>query len=169
VEKPWLAAVDAHAIGGGCQLLLVMDYVVAERGSILTLPARREGIIPGAANLRLARFIGDRAARRTLLMDQPIPLEGDTGRRLVDEVVAAEQLSRAVQVATEALLSAGTVSLAAHRKALRIAQEPVQQFREYMSHFALAQADCHFSPALLDNLERNWLARGRHRATALPV
>lgn len=162
VEKPWIAAVDSHAIGGGCQLLLVMDYIVAERGSVLSLPARKEGIIPGAANLRLPRFIGDRAARRTLFMDQPIRLESTEGRYLVDEVVEADQIAGAVQVAADALLSAGAVSFAAHRKALRIAQEPVQQFREYMSHFALAQADCHFGPALLENLERNWLRNGVH-------
>src|SRR5262245_163020 len=51
VEKPWIAAVEAFAIGGHCQLLLVMDYVLAERGAFLTLPARKEGIIPGAANM----------------------------------------------------------------------------------------------------------------------
>src|SRR5207237_132435 len=50
VEKPWVAAVEKFAIGGHCQILLVMDYVLAERDAFLTLPARKEGIIPGAAN-----------------------------------------------------------------------------------------------------------------------
>jgi thioesterase DpgC len=53
VEKPWIAAVDTFAIGGGCQHLLVMDYVLADADAYLTLPARKEGIIPGMANLRL--------------------------------------------------------------------------------------------------------------------
>ena len=73
VEKPWIAAVESFAIGGGCQLLLVMDYVLAERGAYFNLPARKEGIIPGAANLRLPRFVGDRMARRGILFDQPVP------------------------------------------------------------------------------------------------
>src|SRR5262249_2013336 len=42
-EKPWIAVVDTFAIGGGCQHLLVMDYVLAEAGAYLTLPARKEG------------------------------------------------------------------------------------------------------------------------------
>ena len=46
-EKPWIAAVDTFAIGGACQFLLVMDYVIAEQGSYFVLPARKEGIIPG--------------------------------------------------------------------------------------------------------------------------
>ena len=45
-EKPWIAAVEAFAIGGGCQLLLAMDHVLAERSSFFSLPARKEGIIP---------------------------------------------------------------------------------------------------------------------------
>src|SRR5581483_10549873 len=63
LEKPWMAVVEAFAIGGGCQLLLVMDYVIAEAGSYFSLPARKEGIIPGCANMRLPRFIGERQAR----------------------------------------------------------------------------------------------------------
>jgi thioesterase DpgC len=39
IEKPWIAAVDAFAIGGGCQCLLAMDYVVAAGDAYLTLPA----------------------------------------------------------------------------------------------------------------------------------
>src|SRR5205823_2266202 len=57
IEKPFLAAVEAWAIGGACQWLLVMDLVVAERNSYFSLPARNEGIIPGCAPLRLPRFI----------------------------------------------------------------------------------------------------------------
>ena len=66
LEKPWIAAVEAFAIGGHCQALLVMDYVLAERSAFLTLPARKEGIIPGAANMRLPRFTGDRIARQAI-------------------------------------------------------------------------------------------------------
>ncbi len=63
-EKPWIAAVDSFAIGGACQILLVMDRVIAETGSYFNLPARKEGIIPGCANLRLPaiRRRADRAA-----------------------------------------------------------------------------------------------------------
>ena len=44
-----------------------MDHVIATRGARLYLPARKEGIIPGASNLRLPRFVGDRAARQAIL------------------------------------------------------------------------------------------------------
>ena len=66
-EKLWIGAVETYAIGGACQLLHVMDHVIAERGARLFLPARKEGIIPGASNLRLARAVGDRLARQAIL------------------------------------------------------------------------------------------------------
>ncbi len=87
IEKPWLAAIDGFAIGGGCQLLLVMDYIVAASDAYMTLPARKEGIIPGAANLRLTRFTGDRIAppgdpRRPRRLD----CEHAEGQLVCDEV-----------------------------------------------------------------------------------
>ena len=66
-EKLWIAAVETYAIGGACQLLHVVDHVIATRGSRLYLPARKEGIIPGASNLRLPRSVGDRLARQAIL------------------------------------------------------------------------------------------------------
>jgi thioesterase DpgC len=65
IEKLWIGAVEGFAIGGGCQLLLALDYVLAANDAYMTLPARKEGIIPGAANLRLWRFTGDRIASST--------------------------------------------------------------------------------------------------------
>lgn len=37
IEKPWLAAVDTVAIGGHCQILLMMDYVIAAADALMTL------------------------------------------------------------------------------------------------------------------------------------
>jgi thioesterase DpgC len=161
IEKPWISAVDVHAIGGGLQLLLVMDYVIAEQGASLSLPARKEGIIPGAANLRLPRMVGEREARRAIVMDCVVSAGSADARGFVDEVVPAAQMDLAIDRAVVTLLSSGLVSFAATRKALRIAQEPASIFLDYMSHFALAQAECHFSSALVRNLEYHWTQRGR--------
>src|SRR6185295_12276075 len=65
-EKPWVAGVEAFAIGGGCQYLLTMDYTVAASDAYMALPARKEGIIPGAANMRMPRFVGDRITRQAI-------------------------------------------------------------------------------------------------------
>ena len=80
VEKLWIGAIDTFAIGGHCQAALVMDYVVAASDAFLTLPARKEGIIPGFANLRLPRFVGDRMARQAILYERKLPCDSPEGR-----------------------------------------------------------------------------------------
>ena len=148
-------------------MLLVMDHVIAAHGSVVSLPAGKEGILPGAASLRLARMVGERCARRALMLDQPLLDETVRTSPLVDQMVPQEAISTAIASVADAWVEAGSVSLVSHRKALRLVQEPVDQFRSYMSYFALAQADCHFGTALARNLERNWVSRnGRQQATS---
>ncbi|TMI03209.1 MAG: enoyl-CoA hydratase/isomerase family protein, partial [Betaproteobacteria bacterium] len=50
----------------------------------------------------------------------------------------------------------GVVSAAGNRRAFRVGEEPLDLFRRYMAVYAREQAYCHFSPALIANLEKNW-------------
>ncbi len=161
LEKPWLAAVDSFAIGGGCQLLLVMDYVIAESGAYFNLPARKEGIIPGAANLRLPRFMGERLARQAIMFDKTFHVDSPDARSLVSEVVAGEHLDQAVEQCVANALGSGMVSAGGNRKAIRIQTEPLDTFRAYMATYAYEQGFCHLSEQLVHNLERYWNARER--------
>jgi enoyl-CoA hydratase/carnithine racemase len=160
-EKLWIAAVERFAVGGACQLLHVVDHVIATSGSRLFLPARREGIIPGASNLRLPRFVGDRAARQAILSGRQWTAGEPDAAMLCDEVVPEEGMDAALAARIEALTSSGLVNAAANRRALRAGAEPLDVFREYMATFALEQARCHLSPALVANLEAHWQAATR--------
>ena len=162
-EKLWIAAVEKFAVGGGCQVLHTVDHVIATRGSRLFLPARKEGIIPGASNLRLPRFVGDRAARQAILSGREWVAGEPDAALLIDEVVEAGEMDAAIEHRIAALTDSGLISSAANRHMLRIGQESLDLFREYMAVFAREQADCHLSPALVANLERHWNA---HRRTA---
>jgi thioesterase DpgC len=158
-EKLWIAAVEGFAIGGHCQILLTMDYTIAADDAYLTLPARKEGIVPGAANLRLPRFVGDRIARQAILAERRIDCASAEGRMICDEVVSRKSLDRKLEEIIERLTSSGVVSAAANRRAFRAGEEPLETFRRYMAIYARGQADCHFSPALISNLEKNWKRR----------
>jgi enoyl-CoA hydratase/carnithine racemase len=160
-EKLWIAAAETYAIGGACQLLHVVDHVIAERGCRLYLPARKEGIIPGASNLRLPRAVGDRIARQAILSGREFEAGTPDGDLLCDEVVEPGDMDAAIARRVEALTSSGLVNAAANRRALRLGQEPGDVFRAYMALYAREQAFCHFSPALVRNLERNWSAHER--------
>jgi (3,5-dihydroxyphenyl)acetyl-CoA 1,2-dioxygenase len=159
LEKPWLAGVETFAIGGGAQLLLVMDRVVAEPDALLSLPASREGIIPGAAALRLPGFTGVSRARRSIMFDEQWAADSPEGRLLVDEVVQRDRVDDTIAAAAERLLAMGPVSVIANRRALRAAQEPLDAFRAFMSTYAMEQARCLTSEALVRNLERTWVGR----------
>jgi thioesterase DpgC len=160
-EKPWIAAVEGFAIGGGCQLLLVHDRVIAERGAFFTLPARKEGIIPGAANLRLWRFLGDRTARQSIMFERGFTTDDDAATSLCDRVVEPAEMDAAIAEDAAQLISSGTTAAAANRRAIRIGQEPVDAFRTYMAVYAREQALCMHSPALIRNLEQDWRAHER--------
>jgi thioesterase DpgC len=161
IEKLWIAAVEGFAIGGHCQILLAVDYTVAAQDAYMTLPARKEGIVPGAANLRLPRFIGDRLARQAVMAERRFDCASPEGRLICDEIVAPGDMDSAVLKTIENLTGSGVVSAAGNRRAFRIDQEPLDAFRRYMSVYAREQAHCHFSPALIANLERNWDAANR--------
>ncbi len=161
IEKPWIAAVEAFAIGGHCQVLLAVDYVLAERGAFLTLPARKEGIIPGAANMRLPRAVGDRIARQAIQYERRLECDSPEGRLICDEIVDTGTMDAAIERVINGLTNSGVVSAASNRRAFRITQEPLDMFREYFSIYAREQAFCHFSPALIGNLERYWNAAKR--------
>jgi enoyl-CoA hydratase/carnithine racemase len=160
-EKLWIAAVERFAVGGACQLLHVVDHVIATRGSRLFLPARKEGIIPGASNLRLPRFVGDRAARQAILSGREWTAGEPDAAPLCDEVVEPDGMDQALAVRIEALTSSGLVNAAANRRALRAGAEPLDVFRDYMAAFSLEQARCHLSQALVRNLETHWRADRR--------
>jgi thioesterase DpgC len=160
-EKPWVGAVEGFAIGGGCQLLLALDYVLAAADAYMTLPARKEGIIPGAANLRLWRFTGDRIARQAILYGRRLDCDTPEGRLICDEIAPPDGIDAALDTVIDGFTSSGVVSAAGNRRALRVSQEPLDLFRRYMAVYCREQALCHFSPALIANLERNWNAQQR--------
>ena len=161
IEKLWISAVDTFAIGGGCQILLATDFNIAARDAYMTLPARKEGIIPAMANLRLARFLGDRLARQAIMYERRFECDSEEGRLICDEVVEPDAIDSTIDHVVERLTGSGVVGAIGNRRALRLAVEPLDKFRRYAALYAREQAYCHFSPALIANLEHYWNAANR--------
>src|SRR5262245_14496484 len=161
IEKLWIAAVEGFAIGGHCQILLTIDQVIAAEDAYMTLPARKEGIIPGAANLRLPRHVGDRVARQAILAERRIDCASAEGRLICDITVPPGGMDAEIERLVAHVTGSGVVSAASNRRAFRAGEEPLDAFRRYMSVYAREQALCHFSPALIANLEQHWNAASR--------
>lgn len=136
-DMPWIAAVDAFAIGGGMQLLLAVDHVIAGSDAYLSLPAAQEGIVPGAADFRLGLLTGPRLARQVILGGRRIRATDPEARTLIDEVVEPAALDAAVE---DALARLRDPAVTANRRMVNLAVEPAEGFRAYMAEFAVQQA-----------------------------
>ena len=68
----------------------------------------------------------------------------------------------------EDFTGSGVVSAAGNRRAFRVGEEPLDMFRRYMAVYCREQAYCHFSPALIANLEKHWNAAQQENLARMP-
>jgi enoyl-CoA hydratase/carnithine racemase len=101
VRTPLIAAVSGYALGGGCELALLCDMVVASESAELGQPEILLGIIPGGGGTqRLARVIGKQRAMELVLTGRRIDAHEAERLGLVNQVTGkADWLERALELA----------------------------------------------------------------------
>ena len=119
VTKPVIAAVNGWCLGGGCELAMTLDLIVAGEGAKFGQPEINIGVTPGAGgSQRLPRAIGKSKAFLMILGGEPISAAeaeraGLVARVTQDELVVEDALDLAAQIATKAPI------------ALRLAKEQI--------------------------------------------
>lgn len=124
IKKPLIAAVSGWALGGGCELAMACDMIVASETARFGQPEINIGIIPGAGGTqRLTRAVGKAVAMEVILNGRFLDAAEAERFGLVNRVVPVEQYLRtaielAQQIAERAPL------------AVRLAKEAVNQAQE---------------------------------------
>ncbi len=101
--KPLIAAVEGFALGGGLELALCADIIVAGEGARLGLPEVKVGILPGGGGTqKLARLVGAKRAMLLLMTGKMFSAAEAFGMGVISEVAPTGQaLTRALEIAKE--------------------------------------------------------------------
>lgn len=132
IGKPVIAAVAGWCLGGGCELAMALDLIVAAESARFGQPEINLGVIPGAGGTqRLTRAIGKSTAMEMVLTGEPIDAReahrlGLVARVVPNELLVEDALDLAAKIATKSPLAA------------RIAKEAVNAAYEMSLTEALA-------------------------------
>lgn len=132
ITKPVIAAVNGWALGGGCELAMTLDLIVAGEGAKFGQPEISIGVIPGAGGTqRLTRAIGKSKAMAMVLTGEPMTARealeaGLIARVTQDELCVEDALAMAATIAKKSPI------------ALRLAKEAVNATYEMSLTDALA-------------------------------
>ncbi len=132
ISKPVIAAVAGWCLGGGCELAMALDLIVAAESARFGQPEINIGVIPGAGGTqRLTRAVGKSVAMEMILTGEPIDAReahrlGLVARVVPNELLVEDALALAAKIATKSPL------------ALRLAKEAVNAAYEMSLTDALA-------------------------------
>jgi enoyl-CoA hydratase len=132
ISKPVIAAVNGWCLGGGCELAMTLDLIIAGEGAKFGQPEINIGVIPGAGGTqRLTRAVGKSKAMEMILTGEPIDAReahrlGLVARVTTDELCVEDALELAARMATKSPV------------ALRLAKEAINAAYEMGLTAALA-------------------------------
>jgi enoyl-CoA hydratase len=112
-SKPWIAAVNGFALGGGCELALACDFIYASDTAKLGQPEVKLGVIPGfGGTQRLARRVGVAKAKELCMTGDTINAAEALRIGLVDAVVPAAELMDKVKALAARIAANGPLAVA---------------------------------------------------------
>ena len=128
VRKPVIAAVAGFALGGGCELAMMCDFIIAADTAKFGQPEIKLGTIPGAGGTqRLTRFVGKSKAMDLILTGRMMDAAEAERCGLVSRVVPAAELLDVALKAAKTIASLGAPSVLAAKECVNAAFETMLQ------------------------------------------
>ena len=116
--KPMIAAVNGFALGGGCEMAMACDIIVAAEHAVLGLPEPKVGLMAGAGGVhRMPRHIPLKIAMGFMLTGKHVPAAEAHRWGLVNEVVPADELMQTARRWAEEILLCAPISVRASKEA----------------------------------------------------
>lgn len=139
-----IAAIQGYCLGGGLQLAIACDLLIASTDAIFSIPAVREGVVADLGPMRLARLIGGARAKYLCLLGRRFSAQEGLSMGLIHEVVEPAELEQhALNMAQELLAIPFTALRHTKRQIERSFEQDIATLTKEM---AAAQDDCLRSP-----------------------
>jgi enoyl-CoA hydratase/carnithine racemase len=141
-----IAAVHGYCLGGGLQVALACDLLVASDDAVLSIPAVREGLVAALGPMRLARLIGAAPAKRLSLLGRRFTAAEGAALGLIAEVVSpSDQLEERAIALAEELLEIPFTALRHTKRQIAHAFDDDSD-DDFLELMVAAQDDCLRSP-----------------------
>ncbi|OIP85608.1 MAG: enoyl-CoA hydratase [Rhodobacterales bacterium CG2_30_65_12] len=146
IRKPVIAAVAGYALGGGCELAMMADFIIAADTAKFGQPEVNLGVMPGmGGSVRLTRLVGRAKAMDMVLTGRMMDAEEAERAGLVSRVVPAKKLVEEALGAARKIAEKGALSVMAIKETVQRADEmPLSEallFERRMFHALFATED----------------------------
>ena len=121
LDKPIIAAVNGYALGGGCELAIACDLIVAVSNARIGQPEISVGVYPPVAAVLMPRLLGWPRTSELIMTGNSISGEEAANMGLINKAVPPEKLEEEIGKITSKLLEKSSAVLKVTKKALKVA------------------------------------------------
>lgn len=161
-RKPWIAAVAGYALGGGCELAMMADYILAADTAKFGQPEVTLGISPGmGGSQRLTRAIGKAKAMQMCLTGRLMGAVEAEQAGLVAQIIPAEKLLDEALAQAETIAGLGPLAVKACKELVNTAfettlKEGVQVERRLFYGLTSTKDKAEGMSAFIEKRKANW-------------
>ena len=146
IRKPVIAAVAGYALGGGCELAMMCDFILAADTAKFGQPEINLGVMPGAGGTqRLTRFVGKSKSMEMNLTGRFMEAQEAERSGLVSRIIPADELIDEAMATASKIAEKGAISAMATKEAVNRAYETTLsegvRFERRLFHALFSTAD----------------------------